>query len=415
MNNLFRPQVIHERSSRLHGEVILFPKFSHTVIVISILVWATMFLLWAFSAEYTKKENVTGWLEFNEGVSRLYENDGFVESILVKDEDKVEKGEPLVVINNEKMLLDGRRLGVSMKIEYEKINESIKRQLNQIKAMYLYNEAMLERKYESTKKVIKILNSQYESARERHLLSENQLKNMSNLVNLGHISKLDYESKKQQVLVLLADTRNFSRELIIQNEILDEIKNGKELREAEYKNKLEVLSREINENSLQSSQLDAQQKVVLYAEKNGTVSSLQMKVGDRVERGKPILSIIPDDVELKVHLLVPVKAVAFIEVGQKINIRYDAFAYEKFGIYEAIIEKISQTILLPGDILNTSLRVEVPVYSVIATLTKKSVIAYGKEYPLKDGMTLEASIRVDEGRTLIEWLFEPIYSLKGRL
>jgi membrane fusion protein len=40
--------------------------------------------------------------------------------------------------------------------------------------------------------------------------------------------------------------------------------------------------------------------------------------------------------------------------------------------------------------------------------------AFGKAFNLKSGMLFEADIMLEQ-RSLIEWLLEPIYSLRGRV
>jgi membrane fusion protein len=47
-------------------------------------------------------------------------------------------------------------------------------------------------------------------------------------------------------------------------------------------------------------------------------------------------------------------------------------------------------------------------------LAKQSVDAYGKAQQLAAGMQLEADI-VQDTRTILEWMFESVLSLKGRL
>ena len=47
-------------------------------------------------------------------------------------------------------------------------------------------------------------------------------------------------------------------------------------------------------------------------------------------------------------------------------------------------------------------------------LDTQSVLAYGKQEPLRPGLAMEADILGDT-RKLYEWLFEPVYALKGKL
>lgn len=48
------------------------------------------------------------------------------------------------------------------------------------------------------------------------------------------------------------------------------------------------------------------------------------------------------------------------------------------------------------------------------SLARQAITAYGKPEPLKPGMLLDADV-LGERRRLIEWIFEPLYSLKGRV
>ncbi len=53
-----------------------------------------------------------------------------------------------------------------------------------------------------------------------------------------------------------------------------------------------------------------------------------------------------------------------------------------------------------------------PVYKVKIGLKKQYVTAYGNEISLIPGMLLQADINTGS-RTLIEWLLEPLFIIKG--
>jgi len=55
-----------------------------------------------------------------------------------------------------------------------------------------------------------------------------------------------------------------------------------------------------------------------------------------------------------------------------------------------------------------------PLYRITVALARQSLIAYGKVEQLKPGMLLDADV-LGEQRRLIEWMFEPLYSLKGKV
>ena len=55
-----------------------------------------------------------------------------------------------------------------------------------------------------------------------------------------------------------------------------------------------------------------------------------------------------------------------------------------------------------------------PSSRVAVAPARQAITAYGKPEALKPGMLLEADVLGDE-RRLIEWMFEPLYSLKGKV
>ena len=78
--------------------------------------------------------------------------------------------------------------------------------------------------------------------------------------------------------------------------------------------------------------------------------------------------------------------------------------------------RVSRSALTAGEIaaLVGSNQGGEPLYRVTVTLDRQAVTAYGQPEHLKPGMLLDADI-LGEERRLIEWIFEPLYSLKGRM
>lgn len=155
---------------------------------------------------------------------------------------------------------------------------------------------------------------------------------------------------------------------------------------------------------------------------NGTISTLVAMVGDRVTHDKPLATIVPEMALLQGMLFVRSSAIGFVKAGQKVLLKYDAYPYQNFGLYESTIEKIDKSVLYPKDFdlpININPNAapyspSEPFYRVIVSLKQQTVIVYGKPYPLTPGMTLRGSILGDE-RNIWQWIMDPIYSLKGSL
>jgi membrane fusion protein len=121
---------------------------------------------------------------------------------------------------------------------------------------------------------------------------------------------------------------------------------------------------------------------------------------------------VPADGALLAHLYAPSSAIGFIRAGQTVRLRYEAFPFQKFGHHEGRVLQVSRTPLPPGEV-PASARDE-PMYRITVALERQTVRAYGSEQPLAAGMQLEADVLL-ERRRLIEWIFEPVLSVAGRL
>jgi membrane fusion protein len=157
---------------------------------------------------------------------------------------------------------------------------------------------------------------------------------------------------------------------------------------------------------------------VIIAPQAGIVTAIQVDPGQMVTN-QTLLTILPAHAQLEAQLYVPSRAAGFIKVGQQVQIRYAAYPYQKFGQYQGKVQEVSRTALsaaeLPAQLgtATTSGNSE-GMYRVRVLLGQQAITAYGKPQKLNAGMQLEADILQDR-RTLIEWVLEPIYSLFGKV
>ena len=53
------------------------------------------------------------------------------------------------------------------------------------------------------------------------------------------------------------------------------------------------------------------------------------------------------------------------------------------------------------------------MFRIRVSLAREAMKAYGESYPLQPGMLVSADIVFDR-RSLMQWLFDPIYAVAGR-
>ena len=167
----------------------------------------------------------------------------------------------------------------------------------------------------------------------------------------------------------------------------------------------------------QSAENAARQRIVVRAAQDGTISAVVVEPGQSVASAGAMASLIPADTRLQAQLFAPSSAVGFVRPDQTVMLRYQAFPYQKFGHQSGRVLQVSRAplqsaelagILLPGAASGE------PLYRITVTLEQQSVNAYGQPQALSPGMQLEADVLLDR-RRLIEWLFEPVLGMAGRV
>lgn len=416
-DNLFRQQAVDEQRHRLHGDILLLPKVSHTLISALLSLWVVVLCIWLFSSSYSRKETALGWLEPPNGVIRIYPKEtGMIKAVLVKEGDHVVKDQSLLVLNDGKILASGDHLESKLLEEYETQHRLLTEQLTRNESIFKLQAKDINQRIYAAEKELQIMNQQITILSKRHELTKKQLERLKSLQSSGHISLSEYDSVVAQDLAIQSDEQNLIRSRVEAKNLMEQLQTELSKLPAQHNNEADQLRERLSVISQQIAQLNGESSYVLRAPKEGVVNNLQAIEGQLAQLGgsAPLMTLIPQDSMLTAHLLVPVRAAGFLASNQNINIRYDAFPYEKFGLYRAKIQNISRTILLPNELLNTPVQSQEPVYRITATLTEPNVRAYGKEFPLKPGMTLSADIELSKS-SLIQWLVEPIYSLQGKL
>jgi membrane fusion protein len=172
------------------------------------------------------------------------------------------------------------------------------------------------------------------------------------------------------------------------------------------------LDNQISELRNQLTRLQHEQSSIIRAPKAGTISGILPRSGHFVNAGSIVLSLLPEGAELEAIVYVPTRAIAFIEPGQDVRLRFHAFPYERFGVHQGKAHEVSHTVLLPEEVVDVTL--QEPSYRVRVRLSSQQIQAYNRELPLRAGMTLDGDV-ITERRSLVQWLFDPIYSIKGQM
>ena len=146
--------------------------------------------------------------------------------------------------------------------------------------------------------------------------------------------------------------------------------------------------------------------VVLQAPIDGTLATLDVVAGTRVQPQQLITTIVPERSRLAADVYVPSRAIGLIQEGQTVQLRYDAFPHEQFGMASGSVDSIAGFVSLPADLPQT-FSVREASYKVRIAVHADHVSDQTGRYALRPGMLLAAEI-VLEKRTLAQWLLAPL-------
>ena len=412
---LFRQEAIDHSTDKLGGDVLLIPKVSYVLLTLFLVAWVGLMIAWLVSSQYSRKETVMGWVEPNAGIVKVYSptSDGVFEEIFISEGEHVRAGQRLALMRNSKDLAGAGEL--SELIEDELIQQRLLLTQQKERTINDYPVALqnVRDQLASTNDELREMRKQMVNLQQQESLIATETNKLKTLLDKQLISQTEFNKSNKELLLAQGGVASLSRELERQSGVVKDIENKVMLFPTTHKNKLAELDSRLNELNQRSLQVSAEGQVVIKAPVSGVVDSIQGAVGQRASRTTPILSLMPHSTQFKVTLLVPIKSVGFIEVGQLLDVRYDAFPYQKFGTYKATVTKVSAHVLLPNEILSLPADIKEAVYKVEAKLEENTVLAYGKEVQLRSGMTLAADVYLGE-RSLVEWLLEPLLSLRGK-
>ncbi|GHB66520.1 toxin secretion, membrane fusion protein [Psychrosphaera saromensis] len=412
--SLFRKEAVAQQSERLTGAIILAQPLSIKLTVATLVAIAAAIVLFIFTAEYSRKETVRGFLVPSKGVVKsVATQGGVVDKLWVKEGDKVIKGQPLVSIIIQKKNATGIDLSDQLIEQIEHQTLMLVDEISQHNTLQLQEVKHLKQRYLALKNEQGALTNQLTLADEKLILLLAQQDHFNTLSKNGHLSKFEKDTQEQELLAAKQEKQNINRLLIQQQNELTQVSFNIENIPQQYALKINSLKRQQSEFSSQIAQISNGHKYTITASQGGVVSGIQVFEGENLTQAKSILHILPEDSELIAELLLPTRSAGFIEEGNNTRLRFDAFPYQRFGFIQSQIVQIDQTLITPNE-RQMPIALQEPVYRLRAKLNQQQIQAFGKAFDLKSGMLFDADIMLEQ-RTLIEWLLEPIYSLKGRV
>ena len=416
---LFRPEVLTERQTQWLGAVLLTPRLSHRLFTAFAVLTSVALLSLLCFGEYTRKARINGWLVPQQGLVRVFAPQAsVVMQVLVQEGTEVRKGMPLVVLSTELQSAARGATQAEIARQLTSRRDSLIAQRDLQRTLFKQQQQALADRLAALQAEQERLEQGINLQRDRLKLAEQSTARLRQLRERGFVSVLQSQEEEaarlDQALKLRDLERNRAttkRERVTLQSEREDLPVKSQMEVAEIERNMAVLEQELAE-------VEARRQIVIPAPQDGMVTAIQMEPGGSANVTAPLLSIVPAGSKLEAHLLSPSRAIGFLQSGQRVLLRYQAYPYQKFGQYEGVVATTSRSAVSPSELPSqlsglTSLYGNEPVYRITVTLMSQTVTAYGKPVPLQPGMQLEADV-VIESRRLFEWMLDPLYTLTGK-
>jgi membrane fusion protein len=404
---------VEARRGEWLGSIIVAAPLSRWLLTALAVALAAAILLFLVFGHYTRRETVTGQLVPSAGLLNIAApSAGTVTQLHVHDGQQVKAGDVLLELSSNQ---DSAALGNTPAL----VGQQLDAQRAQLQADLIDQQALSKQQASALRAKITLLQAQLSQisgqlAIEKQQVASNQqlLDRIQPLGAKGYVSAVQIQQQRAATLDAESQVKALVRQQLDTRQQLDAARQQLAQLPLDTAAKRSATERQLAGVVQSIAQNEMQRAVVLRAPRDGVVSAVLPKPGQTVSAGQSLLSILPAGSTLQAQLLVPSRAIGFIDPGSRVVLRYEAFPYQKFGQQYGQVMNVSRSALTPSEVtVLIGQQAQQPLYRVQVKLDRQYVLAYGHDEPVKPGMALQADILM-ERRSLLEWVFEPLYGIR---
>jgi membrane fusion protein len=415
--DLFRSEVLAERQTPLLGKVLLEPRASQSLLVGTSVALGLAVLAFLIFGSYARKARLSGVLVPTHGLARIVAPQaGVVTDIFVGEGAKVRKGTPLIALSSETQneALGSTREEIVRRITSRRDSTAANQRVQE--ELFDQQAADLQKRLDALAIEQKHLVREIELQRARVRIGDSAVARAramraQDLIPLPRLQRAEQESIDDRAKLEAMERSQFTlqREQIQIEATLREMPMRRRTQFAEIDRNVSALDQELAE-------AESRRKIVISAPYDGVVTAVQAEKGSSAQANIPLMSVVPADSDLQASLYGSSRAIGFVKPGQKVSIRYQAFPYQKFGSYVGTVASVSKSAINPAELPQQLAGLYTPAESLFRInikLDRQTATTYGEPAPLQAGMQLEADV-ITDSRRLIEWMFEPLFTLTGK-
>ena len=414
MAGLYRTEAVEGRREEWLGGIQLVRPIPLTVLTVAVVIAALAVGALLIEGRYTRKARIAGFLVPDRGVIRLLpQQAGRVLESHAAEGRVVQQGEVLFVLAVDEAVTQNDAVRSTLVARERSLKSASQQQTLLVQSQV----SALDRRLADMRRELQSMQAEAQTQTQRLALAQQSQTRLESLRGENFVSPAQVQTKAEEVLALRAQQQGLERQRVAHLREIGTLEAQRrelplrgQTQQGEIDRDLALIAQTTAENA-------ARQHVVVRAPQDGVISAVLAEPGQSVTAASLLASLVPSNAQLQAHLFAPSSAIGFVRPNQPVLLRYQAFPYQKFGHQAGQVSQVSRTPLQAAELANLPLQGTAstePLYRITITLDQQTVAAYGQAQPLSPGMQLEADVQLDR-RRLIEWIFEPVLGIAGRV
>jgi len=164
------------------------------------------------------------------------------------------------------------------------------------------------------------------------------------------ISAAQVQAKSEEVIALRAGAQGLVRQRTALQRELAELEGERRAEPLLANSAVGGIRRDLAQADREAAEHEAEQRLFVRAPQSGTVSTVLAEAGQSVSPASALATLVPEGAVLQAQLYAPSRAVGFVQPGQRVRLRFEAFPYQKFGQQQAHVLHVSRTPLAASEL-----------------------------------------------------------------